>query len=81
MPDLTLVEKLYPHNYRDIPAMLRRLADDVEHGDFGELDRVAVVIESEDGSPSVRSSGNCELLETLGLLHLGIHHLCAMRNE
>lgn len=38
------VETLYDENFRDIPAMLRNLADEIEDGEFGEVSTVACAL-------------------------------------
>lgn len=42
-PDLKIVE-LYPNNFRDAVAALRKIADEIEAGDFGNVGSVGVVI-------------------------------------
>lgn len=41
--DLKLVS-IYESNYRDVVAMLRRLADSVEAGKYGDVSEVALVL-------------------------------------
>lgn len=38
------VVSLYPSNFRDVPATLRQIADQIEKGQFGEVGSTAVVI-------------------------------------
>lgn len=38
------VVPLYETNFRDVPAMLRRLADDIEAGKYGEVREGATVL-------------------------------------
>ena len=84
-PKLAEVKTLFKANSTDIPAMLRRLADEIQSGNHGEIDRVACVVENEDGSPAVFGWGvredHSDVLKIMGLLQLGVHHLAAMRNK
>lgn len=41
---LKVVETLYVENIRDIPAMLRRCADDIENETYGAVDTVIPVM-------------------------------------
>lgn len=43
-PKLAEVVSLYETNSRDIPAMLRKMADDIEGGTYGEVGEAAVVL-------------------------------------
>jgi hypothetical protein len=52
IPNLKVVETLYETNARDIPGMLRRLADDIEAGEYTPEAMVAVMLcPSEDEDP------------------------------
>lgn len=42
-PDLHIVE-LYPSNFRDVPATLRVVADDIEAGKYGTVGELALVL-------------------------------------
>jgi hypothetical protein len=44
MSTLAEVISLYDTNSRDIPAMLRRAADDIEAGRFGDVSEAAFVL-------------------------------------
>lgn len=44
---MNIVEFLV-HNVNDIPALARTLADDVERGDYGNVRRVLVIMDSDD---------------------------------
>ena len=43
-PKLAEVVSLYETNSRDIPAMLRRMADDIEAGTYGDVSEAAFVL-------------------------------------
>jgi hypothetical protein len=67
---LAPVEVLYEKNYRDIPAMLRKLANDIEAGTFGEAVDALCVLET-DKKVEVFGWGEAQLKTTLGLMELG----------
>jgi len=71
-PALTLIE--FPRmNLQDIPARLRRLADEVEQGMYGEVDSVAVAVSGE--TVIVLGFGGTGLHSHCALLHAGALHL------
>ena len=41
------VSKLPVSNLADVPTMLRKLADDVERGEYGPVHAAAIILESE----------------------------------
>lgn len=43
-PAIAEVVSIYETNFRDIPSMLRKLADDIEANEFGPVGEAAVVI-------------------------------------
>lgn len=43
-PKLAEVVSLYETNSRDIPAMLRKMADDIEAGCYGDVGEAAMVL-------------------------------------
>jgi hypothetical protein len=65
------------NNLLDIPAMLRRLADDIEGGEYGDIKAVvAVAVEATGGgSPIVFGFGETDDIYSIGVLHLGIGFL------
>lgn len=54
-------------NVRDIPAMLRAYADDIDSGMFGELTSVITVAVSPDGIAIAWYGENCSAYELMGL--------------
>ena len=48
-PDLKVVGEIRPPEYKDPVQMLRNLADDIEAGEFGDIETVVVATSGEDG--------------------------------
>ena len=48
-PELKVVGEINPPDYRDAVKMLRNLADDIEAGEFGEVNSIALVRFGDDG--------------------------------
>jgi hypothetical protein len=48
-PDLKIVGEIKPPDYKDPVKMLRKIADDIEAGAYGEVDTVAVALAAEEG--------------------------------
>lgn len=57
---------------RDIPAMLRRMATEIEAGEYGALERLLVIMppKTPENWPRVFSFGEDSLAETVLLLEL-----------
>jgi len=73
--------QLYENNFRDVPAMLRRFADDIEAGKHGEVSRVATVMVTDSNGVErveVFGWGKTEYWDTLGILGAGVHKLHRM---
>lgn len=73
-----LVELNRP-NLRDIPQMLRRMADAIEAGDHGDVTAVvAVALEATGGGrPVVFGFGDTNDIHSIGVLQLGVSFLVA----
>jgi len=67
---LTPVATLYKENYRDIPAMLRRLADDIEEAQLTA--KVVVVLDQKDHTQQVRSFGDTDINSAITTLLRGL---------
>lgn len=80
-PDLKVVETLYEENARDVVAMLRKLADDVERGEYAVEMTQCVMLHRKDGDQHVDCFGwgddGGNRLKAAGLLHAGISCLVA----
>jgi hypothetical protein len=74
------IEVLYPHNYRDVVAMLRNAADRIESGDYAGVEEAALVLKMGD-TVEVFGWGKSTLQSSLGLLQLGIAYLCQCWNN
>ena len=51
------VTELPVGNLQDIGDMARRFADDVDHGEYGEVLRAVVVVQGDDGSLTILGWG------------------------
>lgn len=72
---LAEVVPLYETNLRDIPAMMRKVADEIERGDYGDVaDAVFVLFGSEEGLHvfgwGAQDDASSHLLLTAGALRL-----------
>lgn len=78
---LAEVKVAYAVNLRDVVGMLRRLADKIERGEEGVIERAVCVLEPEDGHPRVFGwgEGRHDLNSAIGLLQLGQAELARMR--
>lgn len=65
------VVTLRQHTLRDVPAMLRRLADDLEAGQYGEVSDLVAVCLPAGAAPAVFSFGDSDPLASIGLLEIG----------
>ena len=80
---LAEVKTLYEANARDVPAMLRRLAEDIEAGKYGEVEGlVSVLIAHPEGIPQCNVLAFGDLGKTyydaLGVLVIGQKTLAEM---
>jgi hypothetical protein len=48
-PDLKVVGEIAPPDYKDPAKMLRRIADQLEAGDYGDVETVVVATNGTDG--------------------------------
>jgi len=66
---MNIVEFPLP-NLNDIPALLRRLADDIENGSYGAPDAFAAVMETDEGI-SLFGFGTADNMRSIGLFSVG----------
>lgn len=67
------VANLPRHNPHLIPGIARTFADKIEAGEFGQVDRVIVLLETDDaGILPLYWGDRITHVEALGLLHLGL---------
>lgn len=74
-----LAEVIALHPAKDIPAMLREMADNIESGEYAPMRSATKVAEFKDGAVEVFGWGDTGLLRYIGQLHLGIERLTRMR--
>lgn len=48
-PELKVVGKIEPPEYKDPVRMLRNIAEDIEAGRYGEVQTIAIALSTEDG--------------------------------
>lgn len=80
---LAEVKTLYEANARDVPAMLRRLAEDIEAEKYGEMEGlVSVLISHPEGAPKCNVFAFGDLgkscYDALGVLVIGQKTLSEM---
>lgn len=69
---------IYTENVRDIPAMLRRLADKIEVGEYGEVAGVVSVVRAPNYTVRVFGHGEENYDTSVVSLELGKRELLAM---
>lgn len=62
------VQQLPVRNLMDIPLMARGFADDLEAGDYGDVQRVIVVIDSSEGIRTLGWGDSTGTFEAIGIL-------------
>ncbi len=73
--DNTNVEQFPGPNLRDIAVMARKFADDVEAGNFGEVETALVVLEGSEGVQTFGWGDVVSFRETIGTLEIAKAHL------
>lgn len=56
-PDLKVVGEIKPPEYKDPVKMLRNLAKNIENGDYGDIQSIAVVTVNEDNAMDMFAGG------------------------
>lgn len=74
------VVTLYDTNFRDIPSMLRKLADDIDSLTYGSAENAAIVLNTDTGV-MVFGFGEYSDLETVGALTVGTNVLSRILSE
>jgi hypothetical protein len=70
--DNTNVEHIEVYNPRLIPSIARTFADKLEADAFGDVARVIVLVETDEGIIPLYWGGGITHVEAIGLLHLGL---------
>ena len=68
VPDSADVIPLDIRNWRDVPGQARCFAEDVEAGEYGEVSKVIVVIDTPDGLHLVSWGDSMTQFEAVGML-------------
>lgn len=71
-PDLKVVGEITPPDYKDPVKMLRNLADNIENGDYGDIETVAVATWGDTGICMFGGGRNSDMYHTTYLF--GVAH-------
>ena len=61
-PDLKVVGEIKPADYRDPVQMLRNLADNIEAGDYGDVETIIIALQSDTGYETFGGGRNCDMM-------------------
>jgi hypothetical protein len=75
------VVQLPTGNVQDLPAMARRFAEDLERGDYGEVNTILVVIDGPSTLEILNWGDNPTVFGAIGLLEVGKGHMVRMLLE
>jgi hypothetical protein len=75
------IHELPKATLQDIPRVLRAIADDIETGEYGEVEMVAIVCQDAIGNVRTFGAGGADYYRAMALFHLGIENLCAKRGR
>ena len=64
-------------NLQDIPALLEGLGQRIRDGELGEVNRLVLVMDAENGVQVRSWGGTGHILEAIGMLTIGASHLMA----
>ncbi|HWH83228.1 MAG TPA: hypothetical protein VNU71_13435 [Burkholderiaceae bacterium] len=76
--------KLYElpqYTVRDIPTVLRAIADELEAGAYGKVCMAALVTEDEHGNVRTFGAGGADYYRAMAMFNLGIENLVAKRGR
>lgn len=68
------VVTLYDSNYRDVVATLRKVADQIEAGEYGEVSQYVLVVDN--GLSEIFCGGEANSAESVFLMQRAITRLC-----
>jgi hypothetical protein len=54
----------------DIAGQLRKMADGIESGDYGQVETAIFALDADGGPPSVFGWGKVDTMRCIGLLHM-----------
>lgn len=63
-------------NLRDVPALAKRFAEDLEAGNYGDVSAVTLVLET-DGVLTTLGWGDADVMRAIGMLFAGATSLSA----
>lgn len=76
------VVQLKAEDWRNVSMTLRKIADEVEAGDFGQIQVAGLVLLDERNKPYVFGAGpKAEELQIIASLSIGLHELNRMMTE
>ena len=67
------VVQLQSSNFRDVPATLRKIADSIESGDFGDVHDACLILDAD--SIDVFHAGGGDVSDAIMLMNCGIAKL------
>lgn len=67
-PELKVVGEIKPPEYKDPVQMLRNLANNIESGDYGNIQGIAVVTANDEGAMDMFAGGKYSDLHSVAFL-------------
>jgi len=81
MTETAKIYELPKTTLQDIPCVLRSIADEMEAGNYGITQGMAIVIEDENGYIRTFGAGHADYYRAMALFHFGIENLLAKRGR
>lgn len=69
------------HTLQDVPLVLRAIADQMEAGEYGQVQLGAVVIEDSEGNVRCFGLGGADYYRAIAMFHFGIENLMTKRGR
>lgn len=69
------------HTLQDVPRVLRAIADQMEAGEYGEVQLGAVVTEDSEGNIRCFGLGGADYYRAIAMFHFGIENLMTKRGR
>lgn len=67
------------HTLQDIPRVLRAIADEIEADEYGKVEMLAVVMQTDVGNVHTFGAGGADYYRAMAMFQLGIANLVAKR--
>jgi cephalosporin hydroxylase len=75
------IVSLATHTLQDVPNVLRAIADQMEAGEYGEVQLGAVVVEDAIGNVRCLGLGGADYYRAIAMFHMGIENLMTKRGR